>query len=178
MRHFLGHIASYTIAVMLILGAALFAWVRSTQMVFSNEQTTMERHAPTPEHEFEWGEVGEHSYASNCMNCHGREGQGWDQYPGLEHMWNLFTAPGGRDFLVDVHLYGLTSRRWRAPMPSMGHMQDVELAAVLNHTLTHFGNQAHLPADAALYLPHDIAARRNQALSPAQVNWTRPKVDE
>lgn len=174
MRHFLANVATYTIAVLLIAGAALFARMRSAQVVLTDERTLLARHEPAPAHEFEWGELGKSSYVRNCMNCHGREGEGWDQYPGLGHTAVLFAAPGGREYVADLHLYGLTSRRWRAPMPPMGHMQDVELAAVINHVLTHFGNERHLPGDAELYAPADIGARRQQKLSPAGVDQRRP----
>lgn len=175
MRHLVANIATYTIAALLILGSALFAWMRSSQLVLSDEQYTLARYEPAPAHDFEWREVGEHSYASNCRNCHGREGQGWDQYPGLSDTARLFAAPGGREYLVELNLHGLTSPRWGAPMPSMGHLQDVELAAVLNHVLTHFGNTP--PAGARLYVPADIAALRGTKRSPWEVNELRPSGD-
>lgn len=175
MRHLVANIATYTIAALLILGSALFAWMRSSQLVLSDEYATLARYEPTPEHDFEWREVGEHAYASNCRNCHGREGLGWDQYPGLTDTARLFAAPGGREYLVELHLHGLTSPRWGAPMPSMGHLQDVELAAVLNHVLTHFGNTP--PTGARLYVPADIAALRGPKRSPWEVNALRPGGD-
>ena len=176
MRHFLANIATYSIAVLLVGGAALFAWMRSAQVMLSDERTLLARYEPVQGHEFDWAELGSRSYASNCRNCHGGEGQGWDEYPSLGHTPRLFAAPGGRDYLVDVHLYGLTSRRWGAPMPPMGHMHDVELAAVINHVLVSFGNEARLPAAPRLYTPGDIAARRGQRLTPAAVNRARPSI--
>jgi hypothetical protein len=83
-------------------------------------------------------------------------------------------APGGREYLIDVHLYGLTSDRWRAPMPPMGHIQDIELAAVINHVLTNFGNPEYLSSDVQFYLPDEISARRELGLSPWDVNERRP----
>jgi hypothetical protein len=41
MRHFLAWIATYTIAGLLIGGAALFAWMRSAQLVISDEGTVV-----------------------------------------------------------------------------------------------------------------------------------------
>ncbi len=178
MRHFLANIATYTIAALLIVGAALFAWVRSAQLALSDEPTLLAAFEPAPAHEFRWTVLGAASYERNCMNCHGRNGRGWDQYPGLGHTVALFMAPGGREYIIDLHLYGLTSERWRAPMPRMGQIVDVELAAVLNHVLTNYGNQRLLPADATLYVPADIAARRDQRLSPWDVNARRPTVAE
>jgi mono/diheme cytochrome c family protein len=176
MRHFLANVATYTIAAMLLVGAALFAWMRSAQLVITDEAAVLARYEPTPAHEFRWEELGSDSYVRNCANCHGTEGEGWDQYPGLGHSASLFAAPGGRDHLVDVHLYGLASPRWRAPMPPMGHMHDAELAAVINHVLTRFGNRGRLPADARLYVPSDVASRRGLGLSPGEVEAARPPV--
>lgn len=174
MRHFLANVATYTIAVLLIAGAALFARMRAAQVALTDERTILARYQPAPAHEFDWQELGRTGYVRNCMNCHGGEGKGWDQYPGLGHTASLFAAPGGREYVTDLHLYGLSSRRWRAPMPPMGHMQDVEMAAVINHVLTHFGNERQLPPDAALYAPADIAARRGQRISPSGVDQRRP----
>lgn len=175
MRHFLVNLATYTIAALIALGAALFAWVRSAQLVVSEEATVLARHAPAEAHGFEWQALGAGSYVRNCAACHGRDGGGWDQYPGVGHTARLFAAPGGRDYVVDLHLYGLASPRWRVPMPPMGHMNDVELAAVLNHVLTHYGNERALAPDAQLYLPADIAARRGQPLRPREVDRFRPE---
>jgi mono/diheme cytochrome c family protein len=175
MRHFLVNLATYLIAAVIVLGAGLFAWVRSAQLVLSDETTVLAKYAPVEAHEFEWQALGVFGYERNCANCHGRAGGGWDQYPGVDHTARLFAAPGGREYVVDLHVYGLASPRWRVPMPPMGHMSDVELAAVLNHVLTHYGNQLELPRDARLYMPADIAARRGQRLRPPDVDRLRPE---
>lgn len=183
MRHMLGNIATRAIVALLLLGALVFAWARSAQITFSTETTELSRFEPAkagmaPTEEFDWRQIGELSYRRNCQQCHLDTGKGWDQYPGLNHTARLFAQPGGHDYLVDVHLYGLTSSRWGAPMPPMRHMPDVDLAAAINHVLTSFGNEQTLPTDAQLYKPEDIAARRNLDLSPAQVNEQRPALEE
>ena len=76
--------------------------------------------------------------------------------------------------MVNVHLYGLASRRWRAPMPPMGHISDVEMAAVINHVLTRFGSEGALGPDTPLLDPEDVAAQRGLRLSPEAVNRQRP----
>lgn len=173
MRHHVGSIATYMIGGLLLSGSALYAYVRSKQVVISDERTVLARLEPAPAHDFEWEALGQRAYVSNCQNCHGREGEGWDQYPGLGRSAELAAAPGGREYFLALHLYGLTSPRWRAPMPPMGHIQDVELAAVMNHVLTHFGNRA---SAAQLYLPADVAAARGQRLSPWDVERLRPRL--
>jgi mono/diheme cytochrome c family protein len=177
MRHLIANIATYTIATMLLVGAALFGWMRAAQVTLSDEETIVAHYAPVAGHEFEWQELGASSYLRNCSNCHGRDGEGWDQYPPLARAAGLLTAEGGREHLVDLHLYGLTSRRWRAPMPPMGHIPDVELAAVINHVITSFGVSAGGASELTLYLPSDIAARRGLGLTPWEVEKLRPSGD-
>src|SRR5690606_22036172 len=48
-------------------------------------------------------------------------------------------------------------------MPSHEHLSDAELAAILNHVLTSFGNEDRIEAFEP-YAPADIAARRGQML--------------
>jgi mono/diheme cytochrome c family protein len=172
MRHLLANVLTYAIATLLFLGAALFAWARSSQLTLSDEATLLARYEPAPAHEFDWQALGARSYARNCAACHGSDGSGWDQYPPVSHAVALAAQPGGREYLVDVHLHGLTSRRFGAPMPPMRHLRDVELAAVLNHVLTAFGPGTGDPS--LLYGPDDIASRRGTHDSPAGVNRRRP----
>jgi len=176
LRHLLANVVTYTIGVLLLLGAALFGWMRSRQWTFTREETVLARFAPAPPNDFVWQDLGRESYVRNCANCHGRRGEGWDQYPGLSHLADLFEGEGGRDYVIDLHLYGLTGDRFRAPMPPMRHIPDVEMAAVLNHTLTNFGNERRFAEGAALYTPGDIAERRGKDLSPWDVNRRRPPV--
>jgi hypothetical protein len=84
------------------------------------------------------------------FGCRTRGGGGWYRFPGAGHTARLFAAPGGREYVVGPHLYGLASPRWRVPMPPMGHITDVELAAVLNHVLTNHGDERELPPDHSL----------------------------
>lgn len=171
MRHFIANIAIYVIGSFLVVGAALFAWMRSEQLVITDEATMLAHHAPAEAHAFDWQALGEPAYVSNCMSCHGRQGEGRDEYPPIAHIGALHAAPGGRDYLIDVHLYGLASERSGVPMPPMGHMPDVAIAAVINHLLARFGMELD---EADLYLPEQVAARRGARLSPYAVNERRP----
>jgi mono/diheme cytochrome c family protein len=174
MRHVFANIATYTLAILLIVGAAVFAWVRSQQLLLSDESTELARYDPAPGATFRWESLGGAVYRRNCLNCHGGDGGGWDQYPGVGHTAALFAAPGGREYVIDLHLFGLTSERWRVPMPPMGHIPDVAMAAVLNHVLTSYGNELLTREDARLYTPSDIAERRPAQLLPSEVNRRRP----
>jgi mono/diheme cytochrome c family protein len=174
MRHLLGNIAIYVIALFLVCAAVLFGWIRSVQLVISDEAAILQRFEPAPEKKFVWAQLGEKGYMRNCANCHGAEGRGWDQYPGLGGSAYYFQTPGGRDYFVNLHLYGLTSKRWGAPMPPMGHIQDTELAAIINYVLTHFGNERIVSPGTKLLSPEDVAQGRGRRLSPAEVDARRP----
>ncbi len=176
MRHLIAHIATLVIAALLLGGAALFAWLRSSQLVIATDAQVLARYEAATAHAFEWRELGAASYVRNCMNCHLADGSGWDQYPALHATGEIFGGPGGRQYLVDLHLNGVASPRWRAPMPPMRHLQDVELAAVLNHVLVELAAPAVPLSDDRLYEASDIAERRGQASSPHDVGRARPRI--
>jgi mono/diheme cytochrome c family protein len=163
MRHVLANLFTYVLAGLLVIGAIAFAWLRSQQILISDEATV-----PAVARR----ELGAHSYAGNCQPCHGAEGRGWDQYPGLAGFDQVVTRPDGRTYAIALHLWGSNSDHFRAPMPPMGHMQDVELAAVIEHVLTHFGNR--LPADFPAITTDEIARHRGQRMRARDVARLRP----
>jgi len=180
MRHLLSHIAIIALTAFLLVIAFGFACMRASQVALTTEPILRNAQAGVVKGTpgvFEWKKLGAMAYVRNCQNCHGSGGKGWDQYPGLGHSSHLAQASGGRDYLVDVHLYGIVSDRWRAPMPPLGTMPDAELAAVLNYLLTNFGNEEHLDESFELYQPGDIANRRGRNLRPADVEEQRPPLD-
>jgi hypothetical protein len=176
MRQIIANIVTWSIGALLVLGAAGFAWMRSAQVALTEESELLFQYQPEPVNGFDWKALGARSYVANCLACHGADGRGWDQYPGLGHTAELFNAPGGRAYVINLHLYGLTSERWRAPMPPMGHLHDIETAAVINHVLTNFGNAGSV-ADAELVTPREVSAQRDERPSPWQVNDQRPTVE-
>jgi cytochrome c553 len=173
MRHFLGNVVIYTIVAILLGGAAAFAWMRSSQLALTTESVVVAGFEPSEAHQFEWRALGRRSYVANCINCHGGDGEGWDQYPPITSAYAIATTPEGRDYLVDLTVYGLTSERWGAPMPPMGHMSDVEIAAVINHIIATSARVARA-SPPELLTPAEIAARRGQRLSAADVERRRP----
>jgi mono/diheme cytochrome c family protein len=172
MRHLLANIFIYTLAGLLLLGSAVFAWIRSEQLMVTREQVDAERFVVTPRPARELLALGEAVYEANCRHCHGAEGRGWDQYPPVTDMHALVAAPGGREYYVALHLFGLTSPRWRAPMPPMGHIPDVELAAVLDYVLARYGEPVS-PGFSA----DEIAAARDRPLSARAIGRLRPASD-
>jgi heme/copper-type cytochrome/quinol oxidase subunit 2 len=120
-------------------------------------------------------DAGAALYAANCASCHQANGQGVAGVfpPMAGHAPDLLEADRG--YLVDTLLYGLQGpiqvdgATYNGVMPAWGHLSDMELADILNHTLTAWGNAALLPEGAALYTPDDVAARRGLGLTPADV---------
>jgi cytochrome c5 len=172
MRHVLANLFLYVLVALLALGSVVFARIREAQLLISDEPTVASRYDETLASAFDWRALGERKYAANCQRCHGAGGRGWDQYPGLVGMDAMLVAPGGRDYLIALHLWGLASDRWRAPMPPMSHMPDPDLAAAIGHALTHFGNR--IPPGVPWISPAEIAAHRDRPLSPHEVGRLRP----
>lgn len=171
MRHLIANLAVYIIAIVLIGGAAAFGSIRSRQLVVIDESTLLSRHEPAIAREFDWAELGAYGYERNCANCHAADGNGRDQYPPLHPAAASYRGDAGRAYLIDLHLYGLASDQWRAPMPRMDHVSDAELAAIVNHVVTRFGGAD--PAADGLFQPADIAARRGQGVGPDVVHRRR-----
>lgn len=175
MRHFLSHVLLGILAFFLIAFSALFAWVRSSQYAITTSNVVLEHRVHPAEEQpavFHWEEIGARSYMANCRNCHGAGGGGWDQYPALHDSGRIVASDGGREYMVDLHLYGLTSDRWQAPMPALGTMADAEIAAVINHMLAEFGE-----TEFDIFTPEEVAARRGRNLSPSGVDSARPSLD-
>jgi mono/diheme cytochrome c family protein len=170
MRHLLGNVLTYAIAALLFIGSGFFAWARSSQVVITTEAAVLAGYEPA-DATFHWYELGRGSYRRNCGNCHGGDGSGWDQYPPVTNAATLLRAPRGTEYLIDLHIYGLTSERWGAPMPPMGHIRDVELAAVINYIATTFDDASV----EELVTPEQITARRGLRLSPKEVERGRPE---
>jgi len=172
MRHVLANVFTYTLALLLVLGSLAFAWIRSAQLVVSDEETVLGCFEGEPEPAAAWEALGRRSYEANCRRCHGAEGQGWDQYPPLVGLGPVLATPTGREYLIALHLWGLASDRWRAPMPAMGHLRDVEVAAVINHVLRSFGNAP--PDGAAPIEAGEVEATRSRRMSAHAVDRLRP----
>lgn len=170
MRRRAANIFTYVLTGLLLLGSVVFALLRSHQIVISNEGTVLARFE-APEGEHAWRALGARAYDANCQHCHGASGEGWDQYPGVTSSAVFAAAPGGREYMIALHLFGADSDQWRAPMPPMGHMHDVQLAAVVDYTLTQFGNQ---PLGFAPITPTEISAMRTRHLTAADVARLRP----
>lgn len=116
---------------------------------------------------------GAAAYAS-CSGCHQASGGGIPgAFPPLVgHAADLYNASGdlsGRDYLVQVLLLGLQGEivvagtSYTGVMPAWSQLSDAELASVLNHTLTSWGNDA-LVEDFVPYTANDVATQRDADL--------------
>jgi mono/diheme cytochrome c family protein len=159
MRHLLANILTYTIALLLFVGAVLFARMRSSQYTLTYQSTVLAGYEPAEGEQFRWREIGAQTYRRNCQSCHGRDGSGWDQYPGVRNASTMAQNPAGRAQLIDIHLHGLARQGSPTPMPGMGHLHDVEVAAVLNHIVEVFGSDT----TAHPFTPSEIRQRRSRS---------------
>jgi mono/diheme cytochrome c family protein len=130
--------------------------------------------AETAEGVFDWEATGEQAYNGNCAACHQAEGQGVPgAFPTLAgHAAELYDA--SRNYPINVLLYGLVGeivvegQTYNGQMPAFGTLADEDIAAILNHTMTAWGNEAELQ-DFEPYVPGDVAAERGANLSSQDV---------
>jgi len=102
-------------------------------------------------------------YATHCASCHQRDGRGvGNVQPPLA---GSVTVAGDPDTLIAWLLFGqrpatLPPRKGLAVMPQFAWLSDEDVAAVLTHVRSHFGNDAP-PVTAA-----QVAAVRAAGRSP------------
>ena len=121
-------------------------------------------------------ELGAQVYASNCSSCHQANGAGIPgAFPPLAgHMPELYNADGGREYLMNVLLYGLQGQievggqSYSGVMPAWQQLSDEQIAAVLNHELTSWENEALLE-DFAPIAAEEVAGQRGAGLSMGDV---------
>jgi len=177
-RHVFANLATYALAVGLVLGALLFAWARSGQFVFATERAVEppEYVAAADPDEFDWELFGRAVYVANCQNCHTADGGGRAMYPPVQGMSAHHGEPGGREYLTRLVLYGLATGIHQAPMPPMPNLSDAQIAAVNNYLLTRFDDPERWPEGARLYIPSEVRTQRGLGLSEREMGRQRPAV--
>jgi cytochrome c oxidase subunit 2 len=161
----------------------MLAWI-----VVESEEAFAEREAELiatveADETFDWEARGEAAYA-NCVACHQANGQGVPgAFPPLAgHMPELVALEGGREYLINVVLYGLQGpitvlgNPYNAVMAGLGYLSDEDIAASLNYSLHAWGNDALLPEDFEVITPEEVAAQRDQGLSPSDVYALRQEL--
>src|SRR5579863_2727794 len=132
---------------------------------------------------FDWQTLGERVYNDNCSGCHQRSGKGIQGgFPPLVGHGPEVMQKGGRPYMVRLVLFGLTGAvvvdgtSYNGSMPSWSDtLHDDQIAAVINHVLTDWGNDKLLPKDFKPVLPSEVAAARADHLTQEQVYALRQR---
>lgn len=114
-----------------------------------------------------------------CQGCHQPSGVG---IPGVfpplaRHVPEILAAKGGRTWLIQLLLRGMSGEivvkgaRYSGVMPGYRQLSDAEIAALLNHISTQWGNK--FPAGRKPFTAAEVKAQRSKTLTPAQVNAAR-----
>jgi len=160
-----------------VLGLALaaLAWSAGGPMGLQGASRALAQTA-APAGDFNWQALGARTYDTNCSGCHQGSGRGIaGGFPPLAgHAPQLFEQRGGA-FMVRLVLFGMTGAitvegtQYNGAMPSWSSLRDDEIAAVIDHVLTAWGNDAQLPKDFKPILPSDVAAARPENLTQEQI---------
>src|ERR1700724_2578661 len=126
--------------------------------------------------DFQWQTLGARTYDTNCSGCHQRSGRGIaGGFPPLAGHAPQVLAQKGRAYLARLVLFGLAGAievegtKYSGMMPAWSALKDDEVAAVIDHVLTAWDNDQHLPKDFKPVVPSEIAAARAENLTSEQV---------
>ena len=119
---------------------------------------------------------------AQCQGCHQPTGAGVPGvFPPLAgHVSEILEAKGGREVLIQVLLYGLQGQitikgqRYSGVMPAYAQLKDEEIAALLNHISTQWGNK--FPAGQKAFTAEEVKAQRAKPMTAAQVLEARNKL--
>lgn len=114
-----------------------------------------------------------------CQGCHQPTGTGMPGvFPPLAgHVPSILAAKGGRNWIVQVVLNGvggeitIDGKKYNGQMPPYKQLSDQQIADVLNHIATQWGNK--LPAGQKPFTPAEVKTQRAKTLTAAQVNQAR-----
>ena len=114
-----------------------------------------------------------------CQGCHQATGVGIPGvFPPLAgHIPEILAAKGGRVWLIHNMLYGqagaitVKGQTYNGAMPAYAQLSDQQLADLLNHIATQWGNK--FPAGQNPFTPAEIKAERAKTMTAAQVNAAR-----
>jgi mono/diheme cytochrome c family protein/heme/copper-type cytochrome/quinol oxidase subunit 4 len=124
--------------------------------------------------------LGEKTY-TNCVACHQPNGQGVPGAfpPQAGHAPEVYNTEGGRTYMIHTVLYGLQGEvkikgnTYNGVMTAWGPLlKDEQIAAVLNHVLTSWGNDALLE-DFKPITPEEVAAERATPMTAQEVYASR-----
>ncbi|WP_337845889.1 cytochrome c [Thermus sp.] len=118
-----------------------------------------------------------------CAGCHQATGQGVPgAFPALAgHLSEILSLKGGRGYLILVLLNGLQGpievkgMKYNGAMPAFGQLKDEEIAALLNHLATAWGDDKKVK-DFKPFTAAEVKALRAKKLTPQQVLEERKKI--
>lgn len=131
-------------------------------------------------------ESGEAVFTSHCLACHQANGQGIPSaFPPLaEHLPELLDVEGGRAYVVNTVLWGLTGVievkgvSYNSLMQSWAPvLDDQEIVDVLNYSAVAWGNAELLPEGFEAFTVDEVAALRLTEMDSAGVHAERDTLD-
>lgn len=119
---------------------------------------------------------------AQCQGCHQPTGAGIPGvFPPLAgHVPEILAVKGGREYLIQVLLYGLQGQitikgaNYAGVMPAYAQLKDEEIAGLLNHISTQWGNK--FPAGQKAFTADEVKAQRAKTMTAAQVLEARKKL--
>ncbi|MGC8904495.1 cytochrome C-552 [Thermus sp.] len=120
---------------------------------------------------------------AQCAGCHQANGQGIPgAFPPLAgHVAEILSKEGGREHLIRVLLWGLQGQiqvkgmKYNGAMPAYAQLKDEDIAAVLNHIATAWGDDKKVK-DFKPFAAAEVKALRDKKLTPQQVYEERKKL--
>jgi mono/diheme cytochrome c family protein len=124
---------------------------------------------------------GAEIYAKLCSSCHAPDGKSLATVapPLAGHAVRMLRS-GGRGHLIRIVLHGMSGpievagRKYDAIMTPLRYLKDQQVADVLNHVLTSWGNDKLLPPDFTPITPEEVRKEREPVLSPREIAAERP----
>ena len=119
---------------------------------------------------------------AKCQGCHQATGAGLPKvFPPLAgHVPEILAAKDGRAYLIDVLLWGLQGEitvkgdKYTGVMPAFNTLTDAQLADLLNHISSQWGNK--LPAGQKAFTADEVKTARATKMTAAQVADARKKL--
>ncbi|BAW02552.1 cytochrome c class I [Thermus thermophilus] len=120
---------------------------------------------------------------AQCAGCHQANGQGIPgAFPPLAgHVAEILSKQGGREYLIKVLLWGLQGQievkgvKYNGNMSAFNGLKDEEIAAVLNHIATAWGDDKKVKGFKP-FTAEEVKKLRAQKLTPQQVLEERKKL--
>jgi len=118
--------------------------------------------------------LGQESYTANCSACHQATGAGIPGAfpPVAQHAAALYSAEGGRDYLIKLMLFGLMGAievggvSYAGMMPAVPHLGDDTIAAIINHSVAVLSDE---PAGFTPITAREVGAQRGAGLNLNQM---------